>query len=305
MFASIQFPNIENYLFRLPAFDFMGHHLGPFPLRWYALAYIAGLIIGWRYMVRLTQDESLWRDGQKRIDGGQCDDFLFWATLGVILGGRIGFVLFYMLPSPDQRDIIAHNPFAVLQIWNGGMSFHGGLIGVALAIFFFARRNAIPLLTLGDIVAACAPIGLFFGRLANFVNGELWGRPTDAPWGMVFCTPIIRRDNGGICPAGEMARHPSQLYEASLEGLALFLILWWATHKLKSFQRPGLTIALFLFCYGLFRFSLENVRQPDVTMPLFPFGITMGMMLSAPMMIAGLALAAFAWTGRTAPPAKA
>ena len=301
MFASIQFPNIENYLFQLPAIDFLGRHLGPFPLRWYALAYIAGLVIGWRYMIRLAQNESLWLKGQKRIDGGQCDDFLFWATLGVILGGRIGFVLFYMLPSPEQRDIIAQNPWAVVQIWNGGMSFHGGLIGVALAIFFFARRNAIPLLTLGDIVAACAPIGLFFGRLANFVNGELWGRQTDAPWGMVFCTPNIKRDNGGICPAGELPRHPSQLYEAALEGLLLFAVLWWATHKLKSFQRPGLTIAVFLFCYGLFRFSLENVRQPDATMPDFPFGITMGMMLSAPMMLIGVALAAMAWTGRTNP----
>jgi phosphatidylglycerol:prolipoprotein diacylglycerol transferase len=300
MFAAIQFPNINNYLFQLPAFTAFGLHLGPFPLRWYALAYIAGLVLGWRYMVAITQSEPLWRSGQRRPNGGECDDFLFWATLGVILGGRLGFIVFYMLPSPEQRDIIAQNPFALIQIWNGGMSFHGGLLGVATAIVFFARRHSIPLLTLGDIVAAVTPIGLFFGRIANFINGELWGRPTDAPWGVVFCTANIRRDNNHNCPAGDFARHPSQLYEACLEGIALFIILRIAITHLRSLQRPGLTIGLFMFFYGVFRFSLENVREPDRTMPVFPNGLTMGMMLSAPMVLVGLVLIVIAWSGRTA-----
>ena len=301
MFAAIQFPNIENYLFRIPGFEVFGLHLGPFPLRWYALAYIAGLMLGWRYMVALTKNEGLWRPGQKRPNGGECDDFLFWATLGVILGGRLGFILFYMLPSPEQFALIKENPMTLIEIWNGGMSFHGGLIGVSLAIFLFARRQHIPLLTLGDIVAAVTPIGLFFGRIANFINGELWGRTTDAPWGVIFCSNNIMRDNGGACPAGPLPRHPSQLYEACLEGLVLFAVLWLATHRGKSFQRPGFTIGLFMLAYGVFRFSLENVRQPDATMPNFPFGLTMGMMLSAPMVIIGLALMAAAWTGRTSP----
>ena len=339
MFAAIQFPGIKNYLFQLPGFDFLGRHVGPFPLRWYALAYIAGLVIGWRYMIGLSKNDRLWLANQRRPSGGECDDFLFWATLGVIVGGRLGFILFYMLPSPEQRDAIAHNPLTLIEIWNGGMSFHGGLIGVATAIVWFAREQKIAVLTLGDIVAACAPIGLFFGRLANFINGELWGRPSGVPWAVQFPgellndSPDAHEEVRQAIDAAKMLphplelnnaqdiltaypnkpelrdalakiltpRHPSQLYEACLEGLALFTILWLAAHKLKSFERPGLTIGIFLFCYGLFRFSLENVREPDATMPIFPFGLTMGMMLSAPMVIGGLALVAYAWNGRTLP----
>jgi phosphatidylglycerol:prolipoprotein diacylglycerol transferase len=275
MFTAIPFPHLDPAVFTLPGFDIGSMHLGPFPLRWYALAYIAGLILGWRYMVNIVKDERLWLPKQVRPTPLACDDFLFWATLGVIFGGRLGYILFY------NTQILWTNPLEVLQIWNGGMSFHGGLIGVTLAVFFFARQQKVPLWTMADIVAAVTPIGLFFGRIANFINAELWGRPTDLPWGMIFPT------------ADGLPRHPSQLYEAALEGLVLFSVLRLATHVRLTLKRPGLTAGIFLFCYGLFRAALENVREPDVQMPHFPLGLTMGMMLSLPM----LALGAFlVWT---------
>jgi phosphatidylglycerol---prolipoprotein diacylglyceryl transferase len=192
----------------------------------------------------------------------------------------------------------------VFEIWKGGMAFHGAAIGVGLAIIGFARVNRVSILGVLDLVAACEPIGQFFGRLANFVNGELWGRPTSVPWGMIFCNSHIRADNGGVCPQEVlMPRHPSQLYEAALEGLVLFLVLRFATHRLKWLQRPGAVTGLWLIGYGAIRIALENVRNPDIGMPNFPLGLTMGMILSIPMILIGAGL--IWWARRRAPPAPA
>jgi len=175
----------------------------------------------------------------------------------------------------------------VFKVWEGGMSFHGGMLGVTLAIVGFALKRRLSLFSLGDLVAPAVPIGLFFGRLANFINGELWGRETKVPWGMVFCGPTIPTNANGSCVAGEVARHPSQLYEAGLEGLVLFLILRLATHRLHWLKRPGAVAGLFFVCYGAFRIATENVRMPDAGLQNLPFGLTVGMMLSAPMVLFG------------------
>jgi phosphatidylglycerol:prolipoprotein diacylglycerol transferase len=192
-----------------------------------------------------------------------------------------------MLPLAEQRASLAVDPLEVVRVWRGGMSFHGGMLGVTLALLLFARAQRLSILGLADIVAACAPIGLFFGRIANFINGELWGRPTSLPWGMVFCGRHIAADAAGGCVAGYIPRHPSQLYEATLEGLALFLILRLATHRLGWLRRPGAVAGLFLACYGAFRIALENVRMPDAGLRDLPFGLTVGIMLSVPMVLGG------------------
>ena len=256
------FPNINPVLIQL----------GPIAIRWYALAYVAGILLGWRYAVGLARNLSLWRGAQPTAGERQIDDLVLWVTLGVILGGRLGYVLFY------KTALIWTDPVEILRTWNGGMSFHGGLIGVTLALIGFSAANRINLLSLADLTAPAVPIGLFFGRIANFVNGELWGRPTSLPWGMVFPR------------AGPEPRHPSQLYEAALEGIALFTILRLATHLAKWLPRRGGVTGLFLVFYGLFRILLENVREPDRDMPHYPLGLTMGMMLSVPLILAGLGL---------------
>jgi phosphatidylglycerol:prolipoprotein diacylglycerol transferase len=210
---------------------------GPLALRWYALAYVAGILLGWQYAVRLVRNAGLWGGQKPTATSVQIDDLVLWITLGIILGGRIGYILFYMLVNADQRASLAENPLTVFKIWEGGMSFHGGFLGVCAAIALFARQQKIDILKLGDMVAPVAPIGLFFGRCANFINGELWGRVTDHPFGMVFCNDTIRAANRGVCPAGELPRHPSQLYEAALEGVLLFLILNFAAYRLKWLRR--------------------------------------------------------------------
>jgi phosphatidylglycerol:prolipoprotein diacylglycerol transferase len=329
---ALQFPNIDPSALTIPAFDALGTTVGPFHLRWYALAYIFGLILGWRWMVWLIRRERLWAPGRPSMSVPQADDFLFWATLGVIIGGRLGYVVFY------KPDMLWTNPLEVLQLWQGGMSFHGGLLGVAIAAIWFARQrhvneeqyaklaakhaverapdgkgsdytrfgdkwilkteadaarekartDTVDLLRLGDLAAAAAPIGLFFGRIANFINGELWGRVTDSPFGMVFCNERIRNQYNGVCPAGDLPRYPSQLYEAALEGLVLFAIVNVATLRFDSLRRPGLNVGLFLVCYGLFRALLETVREPDAHMPEALRGVvTMGMLLSIPMILIG------------------
>ncbi|MBO9706750.1 MAG: prolipoprotein diacylglyceryl transferase [Caulobacter sp.] len=260
---------------------------GPLAIRWYALAYVAGILLGWRYAVRLVRNPRLWGGRTPTATPVQIDDLVLWITLGIILGGRLGYILFYMLVNAGQRAQLLAHPLSAFKVWEGGMSFHGGFLGVCVAIALFARSQKIDLLKLGDLVAPVVPIGLFFGRCANFINGELWGRVTDVPWGMVFCNDTIRLANDGACPAGQLPRHPSQLYEAALEGVLLFLILNLAVHRLKWLQRRGALVATFLICYGLFRFSLEGVRNPDHGMPDFPFGLTMGMMLSLPMLLVG------------------
>ena len=272
---------------------------GDFGVRWYALAYVAGILLGWRYAIRLVRNTKLWGANQPTLSELQIDDLVLWITLGVILGGRIGYVLFYMLLDPGQRGELFANPLVILQIWHGGMSFHGGLIGVATAMALFARGNKIGVRKLADLVAPAVPIGLFFGRIANFINGELWGRGTDAPWGVIFCNDTIRKYNQGGCPAGIFPRHPSQIYEALLEGVVLFVLLRVATHRLGWLQRNGAITGLFLTGYAVARLALENVRSPDKGMPDFPLGLTMGMVLSLPMLLAGLWLL---WQGLKTPP---
>ncbi len=277
---ALQFPNL----------DPVALQLGPFALRWYALAYIAGLVLGWRYMIHLIRKEQLWSPGKAPITAAEADDYLFWATLGVIVGGRLGYVLFYMLPDPLSRANIAADPLLIFKTWEGGMAFHGGLAGVILATLWFCRKRMGILLSVGDMVAACAPIGLFFGRIANFVNGELWGRESSLPWAMIFPT-------GGPVP-----RHPSQIYEAILEGIVLFAILFVSTHRFGALKKPGLNTGIFLIGYGVFRALIELVREPDMQMPDALRGyVTMGMLLSLPMIAAGAWLI---WRAQRTPQAQ-
>lgn len=263
-----------------PNFDPVLIHFGPIAIRWYALAYVAGILLGWRYVAGLVKAERLWARRGPIATTLQIDDLILWITLGVIVGGRLGHVVFY------TPQLIWTDPVEILKTWKGGMSFHGGTIGVLVAVIAFARVNKLDMYRLGDVITAAAPIGLFFGRIANFINGELWGRVTTAPWGMVF-------PYGGPLP-----RHPSQLYEAALEGVVLFLVLRWATHGAKLLNRRGVIAGLFFLGYGLARISLENVRQPDEGMPNFPLGLTMGMILSLPMVLGGAWLI---WRGMAEP----
>ncbi len=263
-----------------PDFDPVLIQIGPFAIRWYALAYVAGILIGWRYVVNLVRNPNLAPVRGPAASPAQIDDLILWVTLGIILGGRLGYILFYT-PATIWTD-----PLAILQVWQGGMSFHGGALGVAIAVAAFARSNGIDLLRLGDLVAACVPFGLLFGRIANFINGELWGRPTDLPWGVIFPG------------AGPYPRHPSQLYEAVLEGLVLFIILRIATHRGFWLERRGAVAGLFLVGYAVFRSLVEQVREPDSYLPDYPLGLTMGMMLSLPMLLGGAYLI---WRGLREP----
>jgi phosphatidylglycerol:prolipoprotein diacylglycerol transferase len=280
--------------------------IGPLPIRWYALAYIAGILLGWRYCILLVKSPKLWGAKAPTMTPIQVDDLVLWVTLAIILGGRIGYILFYMLVSPDQRAGLASNPAEVFEIWHGGMSFHGAATAVGVAVIAFALANRLSILGVLDLVAASEPIGQCFGRIANFVNGELWGRVTNVPWGMNFCNARLV-EGSGHCPADvqaaggweHVARHPSQLYEATLEGVVLFLVLMFATHRLKWLQRPGAVTGLWLIGYGAIRIGLENVRNPDLGMPNFPLGLTMGMILSIPMILIGAALI---WRALRAPP---
>lgn len=256
--AAIPFPQIDPVFFSI----------GPLPIRWYALAYMAGLIGGWLYARSIIKNDRYWgatpRPGLIAID-----DLLVYAALGVILGGRIGYVLFYNL------DFFLANPGKIIAVWEGGMAFHGGLAGAALAIWLFARRNAISALTVADICAAVVPIGILLGRLANFIKPELWGRTTDVSWGVIFPG------------AGPLPRHPSQLYEAGLEGLLLLLLLYIAVRK-GALQRPGLVTGLFGAGYGIARIVCEFFREPDAQLGFLFGGATMGMLLSIPLILVGI-----------------
>jgi phosphatidylglycerol:prolipoprotein diacylglycerol transferase len=244
--------------------------IGPFSVRWYALAYIVGIIAGWFYARAIISSERLW-NGPAPFTVIDFDDFVIWITLGIILGGRIGYVLFYNLPH------FAENPIEILQLWNGGMSFHGGVLGCIVAIVLFAICRRIPVLSLGDVTAAVAPIGLFLGRIANFINGELWGRPTNVPWAMVF-------PHGGPIP-----RHPSQLYEATLEGVVLFIVLA-VLVRFGALKRPGVVTGFFAIGYGVARITCEFFREPDVQLGFLWGGLTMGMLLCIPLILAGIAI---------------
>lgn len=264
-----------------PQIDPVLIEIGPVAIRWYAVAYIAGILLGWWYAVRLVKTSRFWTSwgGAAPMTPGQIDDFILWVTLGIILGGRIGYILFYGFVY--QPEIYA-DPMQWLRIWEGGMSFHGGLIGVILAVILFSIIKGLDMVRVGDIVASVVPIGLFTGRIANFINGELWGKPSDVPWAMVFPT------------GGPLPRHPSQLYEAALEGIVLFLILRILATRLRAFDRPGLIISAFLFFYGLFRIIGEIFRDSD---QLIGDGtISMGQALSAAMF---LGAAFFGWWAAT------
>jgi phosphatidylglycerol:prolipoprotein diacylglycerol transferase len=280
-----------------PEFDPILISIGPLPIRWYALAYVAGIVLGWWYAAKLVKTERVWAPGRPPINGAQLDDLALWITIGIILGGRLGYALFYK-PVMFAQLFTGQTwgeRLELLQMWTGGMSFHGGFLGVALAIIWFARKHNARLLSLSDLIAPVVPIGLFFGRLANFINGELWGRITDAPWAIRFCNARIL-ETYGYCPAGDAPRHPSQLYEAGLEGLVLFGVLWLAVWKWRLLAKPGYVTGLFLFGYGLSRATLENVRQPDAGLENLPLHLTMGMILSIPMIVAGAWLIWRAWS---------
>jgi phosphatidylglycerol:prolipoprotein diacylglycerol transferase len=256
-----------------PQFDPVIVQVGPFAIRWYALAYIAGLVLGWRllrHLVRLPPPVAT---------PVQADDFLTWATLGVVLGGRLGYVLFY------QPGVYLTHPGMILAVWEGGMSFHGGALGVIIAILWFCRRNAIPLLGFADRVAVCVPIGLGLGRVANFINGELWGRaaPDWLPWAMKF----PRTPDCPSFPDMCVARHPSQLYQALLEGLLLFLVMFALSRREAIRARSGFLSGTFLIGYGIARIIGEMFREPDAFLGYLAGGITMGQLLSIPMVVVG------------------
>ena len=280
-----------------PEFDPILISIGPLPIRWYALAYVAGIVLGWWYAAKLVKTQRVWAPGKPPINGVQLDDLALWITIGIILGGRLGYALFYK-PVMFAQLFTGQTwgeRLELLQMWTGGMSFHGGFLGVALAIIWFARKHNTRLLSLSDLIAPVVPIGLFFGRLANFINGELWGRITDVPWAIRFCNARIL-ETYGYCPAGDAPRHPSQLYEAGLEGLMLFGLLWLAVWKWRLLAKPGYVTGLFLLGYGLSRALLENVRQPDAGLENLPLHLTMGMILSIPMIIVGAWLVWRAWS---------
>lgn len=286
----IPFPEVGTELFAIEVGGFR------VALRWYVLAYIAGLIIGWRLCVALIRRPALWPAQAPPLTTKQVEDLLTWVIVGVILGGRLGYVLFY------QPSFFMDNPVEVFKVWTGGMSFHGGFLGVVLAASVFSYRNAVPALSVADLLAVAVPPGLFLGRLANFTNNELWGRPTDVPWAVVFPGEAAQACEGivGLC-----ARHPSQLYEAVLEGLLLGAVLLFLVYKKDWLRVPGCITGLFLFAYASGRLFVELFRQPDAQFmtaanPLgyvfqwSSFGMTMGQLLSLPMIIFGLGFLIYA-----------
>ena len=286
MNAMIPFPNISPEIFSISVFGF------ELALRWYALAYIAGILIGWRMVVMSVKTSRLWIKNQPVMTPTQIEDLLTWVILGVIFGGRLGYVLFY------QPSYYLQNPSEILYVWQGGMAFHGGLLGVIVAGLVFTTRYKIPKVSAADVMALGVPPGLLLGRLANFINAELWGRPTDLPWGVAFPTQAAQ-----LCPdvIGVCARHPSQLFEALLEGLILGGVLLWLVWRRDAYKTPGLIAGTFFLGYGISRFAVEFVRQPDaqfvstgnplgLALEVGGYGLTMGQLLSVPMIGLGLYL---------------
>ena len=268
-FLAIPFPMIDPVLIEL----------GPLQIRWYALAYIAGILLAWHYAKYMARKARFWPGEQSPMTANDLDDFVLWATLGIILGGRLGYVLFYNL------EAYIAEPSQILAVWNGGMAFHGGFLGVTIAMILFARARSINIMTMFDLIAMAAPFGLFFGRIANFINSELWGRVTDVSWGVIF-------PNGGPLP-----RHPSQLYEAALEGVVIFIALFILVRSTEMLKRPGTIAGIFAILYGIFRSLVELVRVPDEQLGYLAFGSTMGMWLSVPMILAGILVILFARKG--------
>jgi len=251
-----------------PNIDPIAFSIGPLAVRWYALAYLAGLVAGWRWCMAMAERDP--RAPQPKF----FDDFLSWAVAGIILGGRLGYIFFY-----NFNEYLA-NPVEILKVWHGGMSFHGGMLGVIIAAIVFTRKNKISFFAFSDLLACVTPIGLGLGRVANFINGELFGRPTDVPWGVVF-------PHGG-----DIARHPSQLYEALAEGLVLLLIMFFLSRQAKIRARRGFLSGAFLTMYGVMRFGIEFFREPDAQLGFLFAGATMGQLLCVPMVIAGIVIIA-------------
>ncbi|NWG93474.1 MAG: prolipoprotein diacylglyceryl transferase [Parvularculaceae bacterium] len=275
-----------------PAIDPVAIHLGPLPIRWYSLGYIFGIGLGWWYALSLIKRPALWPSAGAPVSKTQLDDVIFWVAIGVMAGGRLGYLFFYepallvgaweplgaTMGEGILKTLVGWIPIPpALMLWKGGMSFHGGLIGVTIAGLWYARKYKVDAFSLGDLFSCAAPIGIFLVRIANFINGELYGRPWDGRWAMVF-------------PSDPLAvpRHPSQLYEAALEGLLLFAVVFVLTRRFGFLKRPGATMGAFLSGYALSRIIVENFREPDAFMPDFPIGLTMGMMLSLPMLALGL-----------------
>jgi phosphatidylglycerol:prolipoprotein diacylglycerol transferase len=268
-----------------PAFDPVLIQIGPFAVRWYALSYIVGILLGWWYSKRLVRNAALWGPAGPPMKPTDLDDFVVWATLGIILGGRLGYVVIYDLPR-----FIA-NPAEILALWHGGMSFHGGFLGMMLAMTLFAESRKIRVWSFIDTIAPGVPIAIVLVRLANFINGELYGRPSDAPWAIVFPT------------ADELPRHPSQLYEALLEGVILFIVIRLFTHRYHRLATTGFVSGIFCTGYGLARTISEFFREPDIQIGFLPGGLTMGMILSIPMVLFGIGL--LIWSVRKKPAAVA
>lgn len=256
---AIAYPNIDPV-----AFSF-----GPLSVKWYGLAYMAGLLLGWLYVKRLIANAGLWRGGRAPLTDGMIDDLLLLVTLGVVIGGRLGHVLFY------EPQYYLSRPLEILKVWQGGMAFHGGVIGVALALWIFSRWRKVSIFSVADVVTAAVPIGLFFGRVANFINSEVVGTVSSVPWAIAF-------------PGyGEQPRHPAMLYEAVLEGAVLFAILWWLIHKREALKMPGLVVGAFLAGYGLFRMFVEIFKIEEYRILFDGWPITRGMAYSVPMVLAG------------------
>lgn len=270
------FPNIDPIAFAI----------GPFAVRWYALAYLVGVGLGALYAMRLLSRKSLWANSAPPFQPAEAWDFAFWAMLSIVIGGRIGYVLFYNLP------FYAANPLQAFNTLDGGMSYHGGMIGLMVAGIIFTRhKGGNPLSTL-DLLGAVAPIGIMLGRLANFVNAELYGAPTTLPWGVIFPTDPL-----------QVARHPSQLYEAALEGLVLFLVIRFVTHVAYGLRRPGLVAGIFAIGYALSRITVEFVRLPDEQLGyLYGGWLTMGQVLSLPILLGGIGFVVFAMTRKPSRP---
>lgn len=303
--AALKFPEWSPALFSLD-FSFIG--LGTFHLRWYALGYIAGIGLAWWYGTQLLKRPDLF-GGNAPLTKDGLDDLMFWIIIGIILGGRFGYVLFYMVPY--QMDVLAADPLAILRIWDGGMAFHGGILGVAVVLWWFAAKRGVNLFSVGDIAGVTAPIGIGLVRIANFTNAELYGRPTDASVGMVFpegyvpgsTPPAYNWQTGDWVYRGdELARHPSQLYESVLEGWLPLLVLSILIWKFGALKRPGLVAGLFLLFYGFGRSIAENFREPDAFVSGLPEWLTMGMILSVPMWLGGAWLV---WNALRKPPVGA
>ena len=268
-----------------PQFDPVALEIGPIAIKWYGLAYLTGLLFGWLYIRHLLKQPFLWAGNRAPFEPVKVDDLLIYITAGVVLGGRLGFVVFY------EPGYYLQNPLDILKIWQGGMAFHGALVGCGVAIWVFARRNGFNPWSTADLCTASVPIGLFFGRIANFINGELFGRPTDMPWGMVF--PEARLHYPDVEPT---PRHPSQLYEAALEGLLLFIVLRILTHHLDGLKRPGLVTGTFLAGYALARSTAELFREPHFAHAFNLGPLTAGIAYSIPMFVVGAVVIYFART---------